>query len=234
MVLTRKHNGVPRRTVDMQALNKASVRTTYHTEPPFRQAMSVPQHMYKTTCDAWEGYHSVAIAESDSHLTTFITPWGRYMASGDAYTHRFNLITKGIDNVMRVTDDSLFYEKDIATAFSKTAEYLTLLGKIGIILSPTKFIFCKITVDWAGIRLGPDLVQPLPSHVNTIKTFPSPTNITDLRSFFALINQISPYYATQCEFLLFRDLLKKSSRWNWAVCLVGLPSRFEIYLSSRD
>ena len=33
---------------------------------------------YKTTMDAWNGYHSVRLAEEDWHLTTFWTPWGRY------------------------------------------------------------------------------------------------------------------------------------------------------------
>ena len=35
MVTVPKHNGEPRRTVDMQSLNKASVRQTHHTRSPF-------------------------------------------------------------------------------------------------------------------------------------------------------------------------------------------------------
>ena len=95
MVVTRKHNGEPGRTIDLQTLNEASLRQTHPTMPPFQKAMSIPPGHWKSTTDAFNGYHSVAIREFDRHLTTFLTPWGRYRyrttpqgykASGDAYT----------------------------------------------------------------------------------------------------------------------------------------------------
>ena len=78
MVTAWKKNGKPRRTVDMQVLNKHAVRETHHTQSPFLQATLVPAGTKKTITDAWNGYHSVPIREGDRHLTTFITPWGRY------------------------------------------------------------------------------------------------------------------------------------------------------------
>ena len=95
MVIARKHNGDPRRTVDLQPLNDACLRQTHHTAPPLQQASKIPHNTLKTTLDAWNGFHSVKIRESDRHFTTFITPWGRYryvsspqgwLASGDSYT----------------------------------------------------------------------------------------------------------------------------------------------------
>jgi hypothetical protein len=92
MVICRKKSGKPRRTVDLQALNAHCSRETHHTQSPFHQARSVPMGKKKTVFDAWNGYHSVPIRECDRHLTTFITPWGRYrycttpqgyIASGD-------------------------------------------------------------------------------------------------------------------------------------------------------
>ena len=48
MVTVPKHNEEPRRTVDMQSLNKASVRQTHHTRSPFMLASSVfPQQNQK-------------------------------------------------------------------------------------------------------------------------------------------------------------------------------------------
>ncbi|KAK3777837.1 hypothetical protein RRG08_038085 [Elysia crispata] len=34
--------------------------------------------IYKTVFDAWNGYHNIDLDERDRHLTTFITPRGRY------------------------------------------------------------------------------------------------------------------------------------------------------------
>lgn len=78
MVICAKKNGQPRHTVDLQALNTHTTRETHHTPSPFLQAWSVPPGKKKTVFDAWNGYHSVPLCEEDRHLTTFITPWGRY------------------------------------------------------------------------------------------------------------------------------------------------------------
>ena len=78
MVIGAKKNGKPRRTVDLQALNASATRETHHTQRPFHQARSVPHGTKKMVCDAWNGYHAVPLHPDDRHLTTFITPWGRY------------------------------------------------------------------------------------------------------------------------------------------------------------
>ena len=42
MVVVAKHTGEPRRTVDLQGLNKCSFRQTHHTRSPFMLASDVP------------------------------------------------------------------------------------------------------------------------------------------------------------------------------------------------
>ena len=220
MVVCRKHNGDPRRTVDMQKLNEANVRQCHPTQPPLEQAMTVPHNTKKSVLDAWNGYHSVAIREEDRHLTTFCTMWGRYRyrsapqgyaASGDAYTHRYDKITMGFKNIKRVIDDTLLHARDLEEAFKQVAEYLTLVGRNGIVLNSDKFSFGEDTVDWAGIRITKDKVQPLPEHIKAIREFPTPVNITDMRSYWALVNQVSPYYCIRPHLDPFRELLKKNT-----------------------
>ena len=75
MVICPKANGDPRRTVDLQALNNVAVRKSHTADSPFHQALSVPKQTIKTVLDAWQGYHSVQLAEEDRHFTTFLTPW---------------------------------------------------------------------------------------------------------------------------------------------------------------
>ena len=78
MVVTRKENGSPRRTVDLSPLNKFCKRETHNSESPFHLARRIPGDTWKTVTDAWNGFHSVPLRESDRHLTTFITPFGRW------------------------------------------------------------------------------------------------------------------------------------------------------------
>ena len=240
MVVCRKRNGDPRRTVDLQPLNSVSIRQCHPTAPPLQQAMDIPHGVKKSTLDAWNGYHSVEIRESDRHLTTFITPWGRfryktapqgYLASGDAYTHRYDKITMGFKDIKRVIDDTLLHSKDIESSFHHVAKYLTLVGKNGIILNPDKFNFAEDEVDWAGIRVTKDKCKPLDTHVEAIRNFPIPVNITDMRSFMALVNQVAPYYAVQPHLLPFRELLKKGSIWYWDNNLTNIFEKTKAHIA---
>ena len=118
-------------------------------------------------------------------------------------------------DIKRVIDDTILYSKDIGSSFDKVAKYLTLVGRNGIILNLEKFHFAEDEVVWAGIRVTMNKCQPLDSYVETICSFPVPVNVTDMRSFMALGNQVAPYYAVQPYLHPFRDLLKKGSIWYW-------------------
>ena len=61
--------------------------------------------------DAVDGFHSVEVDKESQHLLIFITDWGRYMplrlpqgyfASGDAFTHRTDNITKDVQNKVKI------------------------------------------------------------------------------------------------------------------------------------
>ena len=149
------------------------------TEPPFKQAMAIPHNVKKLTLDAWNGYHNVAIRDEDKHITTFLTPEGRYryrtapqgfLASREGYTHRYDEITENVKNIKRVVDDTLLYARSLEHAFHQVAEYLEPVGNNVIILNPEKFNFGQDVVDWAGIRVTKHGVAPLPEHVELLSS----------------------------------------------------------------
>merc|ERR1712130_736069 len=199
MVTASKKDGKPRRVVDLRALNKYAVRQTHPVKPPFLQASRVPPHTWRSTMDAWNGYHSIPLAEEDRHLTTFLTPWGRlryrvlpqgYLAAGDAYTHRYDQVTRDFPHpFMRCVDDCLPWTNSIEDMFFVVCEYLTLTGNHGIIQSPSKFVFCQKELEFVGFWLGEDSIKPFPDTLQAITEFPRPTNITDIRSFFSLLSK---------------------------------------------
>ena len=59
MVVTRKPNGTPRRTVDMSSLNRHTLRETHHVRPPFQQARMIPPNTWKSVTDQCNGYQAV-------------------------------------------------------------------------------------------------------------------------------------------------------------------------------
>jgi hypothetical protein len=231
MVVCAKKDGEPRRTVDLQALNRHAKRETHHTQSPFHQAQSVPGNKLKTTLDAWNGYHSIPIRDEDRHLTTFITPWGRYryktapqgyIASGDGYTRRYDEIVADIPQKTKCIDDVLLWSNSIQEAFHQTVEWLDICGRHGITLNPKKFTFAAEEVEFAGFEISMDSVRPCPHFIEAILNFPTPQNITDARSWFGVINQVSYAFSMAERMAPFRDLLKPGTPFQWTTHLDGL------------
>ena len=64
MVVTRKQDGSPRRTIDLSPRNKYCKRKTCATDTRFKLAHRIPKGTFKTVTDAWNGYHGVPLRES--------------------------------------------------------------------------------------------------------------------------------------------------------------------------
>ena len=224
MVVTRKDDGSPRRTVDISPMNKFCQREVHSSKSPFNLARSVPAGSTMTVFDAWNGYHAVPIREEDRHLFTFITPWGlfRYkrapqgfLSSGDGYNRRFDEITSHVLRAERCVDDTLLYDDDPEANWWRAIEFLDLCGKSGIVLNPEKFQFAEETVDFAGFRITQETVEPLPKYLDAIRQFPIPKTTTDIRSWFGLVNQVSHYAQLRDMMEPFRKFLSPKEKFVW-------------------
>ena len=224
MIVCPKKDMTPRRTVDLKCLNKAAARQTHATESPFHQAVSVPKHTFKTVLDAWEGYHSVPLAEEDRHFTCFITPFGRYryktcpqgfLASGDGYTSRYDKIVAGFSNFTKCVDDTLLWDNTVEEAFHRTCAYLNLCSENGIIFNKKKFVFSQKQVNFLGFEITEDSVRPAAKYLQAIQDFPKPEDITDIRSWFGLVNQVAYAFSMTSVMEPFRELLKPTSEFSW-------------------
>lgn len=131
-----------------------------------------------------------------------------YITSGDGYSRRFDEIVSHIPNKIKCIDDTLLWTDNLNESFFQAVEWLDLCGHNGIILNPDKFMFGADTVEFAGFEIAPTNVRPCKKYLNAIRDFPTPTNITDVRSWFGLINQVSYASAATEHMLPFRQLLK--------------------------
>ena len=121
MVVVPKDVGV-RITVDLSNLNRQVRRPTHPSPTPYDAVRRVDSSAkYFTTADALCGYWQMELAEEDQHLTTFITPYGRFRhcrgpmgfaATGDAFCLRGDRALQGIQQCVKVVDDILLYDED--------------------------------------------------------------------------------------------------------------------------
>jgi hypothetical protein len=56
-----------------------------------------------------------------------------------------------------------------------------------------KTVFAKPTAIFAGYEVSADGFRPNPELTRAIREFPRPTNITDLRSFYGLCQQVGNF-----------------------------------------
>ena len=217
MVLVPKHDGSPRRTVDFKALNDASVRQTHHSESPFMLATRVPSNMKKSVLDVWNSYHSVPVHEDDHHKLTFITHKGRfrykvapqgYLASGDGFTQRSDSLLGEVKDRVTKVDDSLVWAKNMEDNFYQVCKMLEVGGNAGLVFNGDKFQFGQDIVEFAGLEVTNDGVRPSRRFLDAISNLPTPSNITDVRAFFGMVNQVNYAFAMSDIMEPFRHLLK--------------------------
>ena len=224
MHVVGKKNGEPRRVLDLRAVNSATSRQTHVTEPPFRQAMSVPPNTWRYSTDAWNGYHSIPLDQRDRHITTFLTPWGRVryrvapqgsLSSGDGYTFWYDAIIRHINRIKKCVDDVLGWANSLLQLFHDVCYFLYYTGVHGIIQNPAKFVFGQKELEFVGFWLKTDGVKPTDDTLSAIANFPQPTDLTGVRSWFGLVEQVAFSFSKTTLMEPFRQLLAKNATYLW-------------------
>ena len=225
----RGSSGV-RLCVDLSQLNKAVRRELYQSNTPAECAASIAasEAQYFSVFDAAKGYHQCPLAEASRPLTTFITPFGRYQylrapygvsSISEHYNRRMDECFRGMEGIQRVVDDVIIYSRSKEEHLRRVRAFLSRCRDRGVSLNPTKTQHMQTSVKFAGFIVSSAGYSPDPSLTEAIAAFPAPKSITDLRSFFGLVNQMAPFseeVAEQLEPL--RPLLSSQRVFKWDSC----------------
>jgi hypothetical protein len=220
-----KPSGSVRLVVDYTGLNQIVKRPEHPFPTPQDLATSIPpDSKYFVVLDAVKGYWQIPLDEPSRELTTFLTPFGRYRycrapmglnASGDEYCRRGDQALSGLKGVKKIVDDILIHAPTLDELIVRTSEVLRRCQEHGITLSRQKAQHGS-TVKFAGFIISSNGVSPDPDKLAAITRFPAPTNLTELRSFLGLSNQLGqfvPDLAHAAQPL--RSLLKKNIAFQW-------------------
>ena len=146
--------------------------------------------------------------------TPQIDPQG-LISAGDAYTQRKAEIMSGIRNHETCVDDTILYDNSIEQNFFRVCEFLTTGSMGGCTFNPHKFQFGQEEVTFLGFLITSDGMKTTPQFRESILNFPPPQNITDIRSWFGCINQVSYSFATAPLMAPFRHLLSAKVPFEW-------------------
>ena len=226
MVPISKRQGGARLVVDMTAINKFVKRPAYPVSPIHDAVASIDgDARWLTTLDAAMGYFQVPIAEESRDLTCFITPWGRMkflrapmrlISSGDEYNRRGDAALADIPRTLKIVDDLLMHDATYGAHLSHMIAVLRRCRETGIMINPRKFQFARRTLDYCGYQISDQGYTVDDRKLQVISAFPRPENLTDLRSFMGLTNQLAGFSADIAGAAQpLRDLMQQHTVWRW-------------------
>jgi hypothetical protein len=214
-----------RLVTDYTRLNKF-VRRPVHPFPSVKEIVqSIPTGMkFFAKMDAVHGYFQLGLDEEASKLTTFILPSGRYRylrapmglsSSSDEWCKHSDRAIEGLHFAKKIVDDILVWAPSLEELGNRVRQIANRCKALNVILSRKKFVIGE-EIEFAGLIINANGIKPDPTQVEALRKFPRPKDITGVRSFLGLANQLSgfvPDFAHMTKTL--RGLTGKNASFLW-------------------
>ena len=221
MVVVPKQNGQVRICVDLTKLN-ANIKREVHPLPSVEFTLGkLGNSKVFSKLDANSAFWQRKLSEESKLLTTFITPWGRFCFERLPYgistgSEQFQKVMmeelEGLEGAECQIDDILVHGENQDQHDQRLHAVLKRLSDSNITLNLEKCEFSKTTVKVLGNIVSSEGVSPDPDKIEAIVNLPAPKNVSEVRSFLGMINQLSKFtdhLADKTKPL--RDLLSKKN-----------------------
>lgn len=228
VVVVEKKNGKKRLCVDYRKLNNVTKRDRYPLPRIDDMLETLSGCQWFSSLDLASGFWQVELSPKDREKSTFITRFG---------TFEFTVMPFGLCNApatfQRLMDTVLrdilwqfvvVYIDDINVGSKTFDEHLQHLEQVflrleqaGLKLSPEKCFFFKDKIPFLGHVVSREGIQTDPEKLRTIKEFPVPNDLTQLRGFIALASYYRKFvkgFSSIAEPL--NRLLKKNTPYIWS------------------
>ena len=220
-----KPNGKARLVVDYSGANKFITRPVHPFPSPRDIVRGIrPDSKCFAKIDCVQGYYQVPLDENSQKYTTFLLPQGRFRflrapmglsPSSDAFCFRTDDILSPVEDLLKIVDDCLLQAANYPDLLRKLRVALECARRGHLTLSKPKLSMGS-EISFAGYVFSDEGMKPDPRRLSAIRDFPAPTDLTSLRGFLGLANQLAfflPDLAHCTESL--RQLLKKDVSWIW-------------------
>ena len=225
MVVVPKKSGAVRICVDLKPLNESVLREVHPLPKVDETLAQLMGAKVFTKLDANSGFWQIPLSKSSRLLTTFITPNGRYCfnklpfgisSAPEHYQKRMSAILSGLDGVVCQMDDVLVFGKDQLEHDTRLTNVLKCIEQAGATLNPDKCEFSQNRLKFLGHVIDNKGITADPDKTKAIREMQTPTNVSDLRRFMGMVNQLGKFSANLASLTQpLRELLSKKSTWLW-------------------
>ena len=148
--------------------------------------------------DAKDGFLQVRLSDQSSFLRWLRLPFGLSSAP-EEFQRRLQAALYGIDGVVVVADDILIYGKGNTQEEARgnhdeaLLQVLRWARKCNLKFNKDKLRLHLPELQYIGHRISSEGVRPDPAKVAAIKNMPTPTTVTQVRSFLGMCNYLAKF-----------------------------------------
>ncbi|XP_044166137.1 uncharacterized protein K02A2.6-like [Acropora millepora] len=197
-----------------------------------------------TKLDLKHAYQQLPLSEESKQFLTINTSKGLYqyqrlpfgVASAPAiFQSTMDTILKGIDGVVCYIDDILITGRNDQEHRNRLEAVLSRLERYGVQLKWSKCSFLQKKVQFLGHVIDAEGVHPSPEKVQAIVEAPSPSTVTELRSFLGMLQYYGKFLPNLSTLLHpLNNLLREGVSWSWQPeCQEAFESAKELLQSAK-
>jgi transposase InsO family protein len=225
MVVVPKKNCSIRICVDLKPLNVNVLREVHPLPSVDNILAQLSGAKIFSKLDANSGFWQVPLSANSRLLTTFITPFGRYCfnklpfgiaSAPEVFQKRMNRLLEGLEGTVCLIDDILIFARTQEEHKERLTLTLQRLQEAGVTLNWEKCEFLKTKISFLGHLIDQDGIKPDPNKTSAICQMSPPKNVTELRRFMGMVNQLGKFSSNLSELSQpLRKLLCKKVVWQW-------------------
>ena len=227
MVVVPKKSGDVRICVDLKPLNESVLREVHPLPKVDDTLAQLAGAAVFSKLDANSGFWQIPLAKTSRHLTTFITPFGRYCfnkmpfgisSAPEHFQKRMSKILSGLNGVLCQMDDILIYGRSQEEHDRRLVAALNRIQSSGVTLNPDKCEFNKEKLTFLGHVISKEGIAPDPKKTTAICQMKAPSTVSELRRFMGMVNQLSKFSPRVAEVSKpLRELLSTKRAWLWGL-----------------
>ncbi|BHF75405.1 hypothetical protein SprV_0501850100 [Sparganum proliferum] len=182
---------------DYRALNNATIPDRYPVPHLQDFAGALFDKAVFSKIDLVRAFHQIPVAPEDIPKTAVTTPFGLFefirmpfdLRNAAQTFHRFiDHVLRGLPFVYAYIGDLLVASRNEEVHKEHLALVFDRLDKFGVVVNPSKCVLGVPSLEFLGHQVDSEGLRPLPSKVEAVRNFPSPTSKRQLQRFLGMVN----------------------------------------------